>query len=378
MKTGSILCGGVGSGKTRTAVVYYYKNEYLKDLFVITTAAKRDTLDWERECSLFMLSSDRTASIDGIKLTVDSWNNIKKYTNIKNAFFIFDEQRVIGSGSWVKSFLKIVKENNWILLSATPGDTWMDYIPVFIANSFYKNRTEFIREHVIYNRFVKFPKVDHYIAETKLERLKNSILVNMEYTRPTTTLYIDEKALYDLEIIDLVFKKRWNPYKKLPIRDIADLCFTMRKVVNSDPSRISIIKNIIEKHRKVIIFYNFNYELEILRNLKNVKGLTVSEYNGHKHEELPNSNYWVYLVQYLSGSEGWNCITTNTVIFYSLNYSYRIMTQAAGRIDRLNTPFTKLYYYRILSDSLIDKEIIKALKNKKNFNEGSFLDESKI
>lgn len=376
LRTGSILCGGVGSGKSRTAVAYYYLNELPKDLYVITTAAKRDTLDWERECSLFMLSTNRSASIDGMKLVVDSWNNIKKYTDIKNSFFIFDEQRVIGSGSWVKSFLKIVKENNWILLSATPGDTWMDYIPAFIANGFYKNRTQFIREHVVYNSFTKFPKINHYTGQNKLERLKNSILVNMEYVKPTESIYKDMISEYDEDLFELVFKKRWNPYTKLPIKDIAELCFVARKVSNSDPSRLSIIKNIIEKHRKVIIFYNFNYELEILRNLEKVKGLIVNEYNGHKHDPIPDGEYWVYLVQYISGSEGWNCITTNTAIFYSLNYSYRIMTQAAGRIDRLNTPYTKLYYYNIFSNSLIDKEIKKALKNKKNFNERSFLNES--
>lgn len=372
LKTGSILCGGVGSGKTRTAIAYFYINEMPKDLYIITTAAKRDTLDWERESSLFMLSTDKIASIMGVQIKVDSWNNIKKYIDIKNSFFIFDEQRVIGSGVWVKSFLKITKNNNWILLSATPGDTWLDYIPVFIANGFFKNRMDFIRNHVSYNTFVKFPKVDHYIAETKLKRLKNNILVNMDYIKPTKSFYKDEISNYDKNLFNLVYKDRWNPYKDLPIKGISELCFLMRKVVNSDPSRFSIIKNIIERHRKIIIFYNFNYELEILKKLKNIEGLIVNEYNGHRHDKIPDNEYWVYLVQYLSGSEGWNCISSNTIIFYSLNYSYRIMTQAAGRIDRLNTPYTKLYYYNIFSESIIDLEIRKALKNKKNFNENFF------
>jgi len=374
LKTGSILCGGVGSGKTRTAIMYYYKKELGKDLYIITTAAKRDTLDWERECAMFGLSRDKTASIKHVEVIVDSWNNIKKYTEVENAFFIFDEQRVIGSGSWVKSFLKITKKNAWILLSATPGDTWLDYVPVFIANGFYKNRTEFIRSHVVYNNFTKFPKIDHYIETSKLEKLKRYILVNMDYIKPTESIYIESLSSFDNDLLNLVFKKRWDPYKKLPIKDISQFCFVSRKVVNSDPSRLSIIKNIIEKHRKVIIFYNFNYELDLLKNgLKNIKNLDFREYNGHVHDKIPDGEYWAYLVQYLSGAEGWNCITTNVIIFYSLNYSYRIMTQAGGRIDRLNTPYTKLYYYTITSNSFIDKAIKEALNNKKNFNEKKFL-----
>jgi hypothetical protein len=377
LKTGSILCGGVGSGKSITAIAYYFSVECSemtrpKDLFIITTAQKRDTLDWERECVLFALSTERSASIGGVKVTIDSWNNIKKYTETKDAFFIFDEQRVIGSGSWVKSFLRITKKNDWILLSATPGDTWMDYIPVFIANGFYKNRTEFILRHVVYNTFTKFPKVDHYVEEGRLVRLRKQIMVNMSYSKAANLHYENIIVRFDKAKFEEVVKRRWNPFTTKPIKDVSEYCYTMRKVVNSDPSRVEAIMDLFVKHRKIIVFYNFNYELDLLRVLKGYVGLEVAEYNGHKHEPIPKSESWVYLVQYLAGSEGWNCIETNAVLFYSQNYSYRIMTQAAGRIDRLNTPFANLYYYTLQSNSAIDIAIAKALRNKKDFNEKSF------
>lgn len=384
LKTGSILCGGVGSGKSLTALTYYFTKECggniypditnmknPKDLFVITTAAKRNTLDWERESSKFLISKERSASINNVLLTVDSWNNIKKYTEIKNAFFIFDEQRLVGSGSWVKSFLKIVKNNNWILLSATPGDTWSDYIPVFIANGFYKNRTEFIRNHIVYNSFTKFPKIDHYIEQGKLQKFKNQILVKMLYEKKTISHNKIIYADYDKEKVSLVLN-RWNPFEDKPIKDISEYCYVMRKVVNSNISRLKIIEELLNKHQKIIVFYNFNYELYMLRTLKETLNIELSEYNGHKHEPLPKSNKWIYLVQYTSGAEGWNCIETNSIVFYSQNYSYKMMVQAAGRIDRLNTPFLNLYYYTILSKSEIDLAIAKALKSKKDFNEKTF------
>jgi hypothetical protein len=384
LKTGSILQGGVGSGKTLTSIFYYYTKECggvidevdgfkemkdPKDLYIITTAAKRDTLDWESECANFMLSRDRTASINGVQVTVDSWNNIKKYIGVEHAFFIFDEQRVVGYGAWVKSFLKITKKNNWILLSATPGDTWLDYVPVFIANGFYKNITEFKVKHVVYNAFVKYPKVHHYVDEGRLLKLKHYITVTMTYRKPIIRNFEDVIVSYDKAMFDMVKVARWNPYTKLPIKDISEYCGTMRKVVNSDPSRLAAIRDLLVRHRRVIVFYNFNYELDILRQLKEDPDLAVAEYNGHKHEPLPKVESWAYLIQYTSGSEGWNCTEANTIAFYSLNYSYHIMTQAAGRIDRLNTQFAELYYFYIKSESVIDAAISKALKNKEKFNE---------
>ena len=391
MKNGCILCGGVGSGKSLVALSYYYLQnggdpssltggDYIpmddppKDLYIITTARKRDTLEWEGELSPFLLSTHPEINLYyNHKVIVDSWNNIGKYVDVTDAFFIFDEQRVIGSGVWVKSFLKITKTNDWILLSATPGDTWQDYIPVFIANGFYKNRTEFTREHIIYSHFTKFPKIDRYIGTGKLLKLRRSILIDMDFKRETIPHHEDVYVSYNIETYKDVSRTRWNPYKNEPIQNAGELCYVWRKIVNSDESRQVAVLEIFENHPKVIIFYNFDYELEILKNLGFGSGVKIAEWNGHKHEPIPNSKSWVYLVQYTAGCEGWNCITTDTIIFYSQNYSYKVMVQAAGRIDRLNTPYTDLYYYHLKSRSGIDLAISKALKEKKNFNESKYV-----
>ena len=391
MKNGCILCGGVGSGKSLVALSYYYLQnggdpssltggDYIpmddppKDLYIITTARKRDTLEWEGELSPFLLSTHPEINLyHNHKVIVDSWNNIGKYVAVTDAFFIFDEQRVIGSGAWVKSFLKIVKNNDWILLSATPGDTWQDYIPVFIANGFYKNRTEFTREHIVYSHFTKFPKIDRYIGTGKLLKLRRSILIDMDFKRETIPHHEDVYVSYNIETYKDVSRTRWNPYKNEPIQNAGELCYVWRKIVNSDESRQVAVLEIFENHPKVIIFYNFNYELEILKNLGFGSGVKIAEWNSHKHEPIPNSKSWVYLIQYNAGCEGWNCITTDTIIFYSQNYSYKVMVQAAGRIDRLNTPYTDLYYYHLKSRSGIDLAISKALKEKKNFNESKYV-----
>ena len=388
MKNGCVLCGGVGSGKSRTSLAYYYKcnggelntNEYIpmrsnppKDLYIITTARKRDTLEWDGELIPFLMSTKPEHSLYKHQVVVDSWNNIHKYSDVKESFFIFDEQRVVGSGAWVKHFIKIAKHNQWILLSATPGDTWSDYIPVFVANGFYKNRTEFKREHIVYKQFSKFPQIDRYINTGRLIRLRNKILVDMDFKRETIAHHEDIYVDYDVRAYKEVSKERWDPFKDEPIQNAGGLCYVWRRLVNAHESRKAAILGLVRKHPRCIIFYNFDYELDILKSIDYGEDFEIAEWNGHAHQEIPKSDKWIYLVQYTAGCEGWNCIKTDTIIFYSQNYSYKVMEQASGRIDRLNTPYTDLYYYHIKSRSGIDLAISKALKNKKNFNEGRFV-----
>ena len=386
MKNGCILCGGVGSGKSITSIAYYYLKQggvmttlrggdYIpmkapKDLYIITTARKRDQHEWEGEISPFFMSTKREESKYAHNVVIDSWNNIKKYADIKDAFFIFDEQRVVGYGAWTKSFLKICKSNEWILLSATPGDTWMDYVPVFIANGFYRNKTDFKDNHVIMDPYSKFPRVKQYYNTGRLIRLRNSILVDMDFQRKTVRHDEDVYVKYDISAYKDISKNRWNPWTNEPIKTASELCYSLRKIVNCSEDRQVALLGILEKHPRAIIFYNFDYELDILKNLYYPPTFEIAEWNGHKHQEIPNSENWVYFVQYTAGAEGWNCITTDTIIFYSQNYSYKVLEQSQGRIDRLNTPYTDLYYYHLKSRSGIDLAIYKALSEKKKFNEG--------
>ena len=381
---GCILCGGVGSGKSITALSYYFiqqggevRGKFItpkkpKNLYIITTARKRDTCEWEKDMTYFLMSPNPDCNYYKNKITIDSWNNIKKYKDVKNAFFIFDEQRVVGTGEWTKSFLKIAKENEWILLSATPGDTWSDYIPVFLANGFYRNKTEFNTDHVVYSRYIKY-KIDRYVGEGRLIRLRERILIDMEFDRHTISHHDDIYVDYNPAVYRSITKDRWNPFTNEPIINASELCYLLRRVVNSDESRILKVMEILEKRNKVIIFYNYDYELNILKEQYYGEDVEVAEWNGHKHQELPDSDRWVYLVQYTAGAEGWNCIKTDTIIFYSQNYSYKVMVQSSGRIDRLNTPYTDLYYYHLKSRSGIDIAISKALKSKKKFNERGFV-----
>ena len=387
MRSGSVLCGGVGSGKSRTALAFFVTHicngkvppprstEFVTvsdpvPLYIITTARKRDTLEWEAECAPFMITSGEASLVP---LVVDSWNNIAKYKDVQDAFFIFDEQRIVGTGKWAMTFTKIAKKNRWVLLSATPGDVWFDYWAIFVANGYYKNVTDFRRQHVVYRRMAKFPQIERYIDTRKLERLRDETLITMDFEKKAVRHHEWVKVGYDEKTYELASKKRWHVYEERPLENISETCHILRKIVNSDPRRRQAIIDVMEKRPSAIIFYNFDYELEALRALSEGMGWNYSEWNGHRHQEVPTEGKWVYLVQYTAGCEGWNCTTTDTIIFYSQNYSYKVMEQACGRIDRLNTPYTDLFYYHIFSDADIDKAIRSCLKRKQSFNESAFV-----
>lgn len=390
IKPGSIVQGGVGSGKSIVALAYFYTKELggsispwitppkkSMDLYIITTAKKRDSLDWQGACTHFGLSTNQEVSIGGVKVVVDSWNNIDKYVDVKDAFFIFDEQRLVGSGAWVKSFLKISRnQNKWIVLTATPGDNWRDYAPIFIANGFYKNITEFTVKHIVYKRFTNYPKIDHYINTEELIRHRSEVIVQMAYRHDIKINRIVKKATFDELLMERTIKNRWNPYTDKPIRGPGELATVQRRIVNSDPSRLEFLKEIHSVHQKVIVFYNFDYELYLLRDYLEANKIHYTEWNGHKHQDVPETDSWVYLVQYTAGAEAWECITTNTMYLYSQNYSYKVKVQTEGRVDRMNTPFDELFYYYGTSNSKIDRAIGTALATKKNFNERDYEEEA--
>lgn len=367
LKSGAILFAGVGSGKSFTSLFFYIQNFSDRELLIITTAKKRDDKEWEEDLDIL-----------GVEGVVDSWNNIAKYKDVKNKFVIFDEQKAIGYGLWGRTFIKIARANKWLMLTATPADVWTDYIPVFCANNFYKHKTDFDNQHVEYNPFVSFPQVKKYHNEDKLRRNRDSILVNMPFKRHTTRHHIEVKTKYDEELYLETVKSRFNPFTQEPIKNVSEYTQVLRKITYISDHRQHKARWLIDIHDRIIVFYNYTYELEILKGICEELGKLYFQWNGKKHERLPDDGDWVYLVQYTAGAEGWNCVTTNVVLFYSLNYSYRITEQSEGRIDRLNTPFTDLYFYALTSDSSIDKGVEAALDKKGKFNAKAWVQRSGV
>lgn len=361
MHDGCVLLGRTGSGKTMTALGYWLKVHAQQDLYVVTTPAKRDAMEWEGDSAKLgqYLPPER----------VVSWNKIKDFEYLESAFVVFDEQRVSGSGKWVKSFLKIAKRNDWILLSATPGDVWIDWLPLFIANGFYRTRTQFTDRHVIWDPHTRYPRIKRYIEEDRLERCQEAICVYLASPNPISRMVHDELVSYDSRKYAEVTRKRWNPFEVRPMMDAGELCRVQRRIVLENVCREEALERLLKGHPRALVFYSYNYELEAIKAVCERLGRSYGQRNGHRHDPVPVSKEpWVYIVQYQS-ADAWNCISTNIAILYSLPYSWRQQEQAMGRIDRMNTPFDELHYYRLMTDSTIDNAILACLDRKETFNE---------
>ena len=377
LKNGSVLVGGVGSGKSLTALYYWhtkvcggsfnpYRARKVKmKLYIITTARKRDSGDWQDELAPFLVKPE--------DVVVDSWNNIGKYIYAKDSFFIFDEQRLVSYGAWSKAFIRITRQNQWILLSATPADTWYDLLTIFIAHGFVRNKTDFHNKYCVFSRFSKYPKIERYVSEQELARFRSKIFVIMKDQRHTKRHYKQIFTEFDRETYNFVVKNRKNPVTLEPCMDMGEVCRVLRKIVNASEDKLMRLYDIYAKHNRVIVFYNYDYELDMFRNWCEYEKIPYSEWNGHKHQEVLEGEKWIYLVQYSAGQEAWNCITTNCTVFLSPNYSYKSMEQASGRIDRMNTSYKYLYYYIFLTNSSIDKQIWDAVGRKKRFQEKDFV-----
>lgn len=362
LQSGMILWGNVGSGKSRTSLYFYCKNYSNKKLLIITTAQKRNNGEWLEECKVF-----------GLNPIIDSWNNIKKYEKYENYFIIFDEDHLTGYGAWSKTFIKMAKCNDWLVLTGTPGDNYAEFMTVFIAKGWYKNKRDFEENHVIYSRYSKYPKVDRYINQGLLEKHRRDILVKMFVEKRPMVHKEIVITQYDISKYKKAYKEKRDENNK-PFKNATAFCLYLRKICNEDESKIVKVRELLLKHNKVIIFYNYIYEKEmLLKLLKTMKTFNVGEYNGQHHDDIPIGERWAYLCQYTAASEGWNCLLCDTMIFFSMSYSYKAMEQAAGRINRVNTPYKDLYYYYLRTTSSIDLSINRALSTKRNFNESTFI-----
>ena len=394
LSTGKVLAADTGAGKSIMSLAWYLSKECASDehslksgakawtlyhgspdLYIITTPKKRDSEEWESDLSKFNLVKGRNSKEMGeVNIFIDSWNNIKKYTEIKNSVFIFDEQRAVGSGTWAKSFVKIAKQNHWIMLSATPGDTWSDWCPLMIAKGYYPNRTAFFNKHAVYNPYVKYREIIRWDNTDELEYYRSKMLVTCRMEKKTTRHF--EEVIADCSNkyeVKRAYKERTNPKTGEPFKSASELCAYTRNIINTDPTRSAVGLKIIQMYDRIIIFYTLTDELEGIKWACNKAGRKMYFYNGEIHDQVPTGNNWAYIVQYTAGSEAWNCTTCNAMLFWDLTYSYKQFKQATGRIDRLNTPYSDLYYYAIRSYMPLDLAIRRALREKKDFNSRGFL-----
>ncbi|WP_368076685.1 SNF2-related protein [Clostridium tyrobutyricum] len=139
-------------------------------------------------------------------------------------------------------------------------------------------------------------------------------------------------------------------------------------------NKVNQLKDILESTEdRIIIFYNFNKELEIIKKLCEKLDKPISIINGAV-KDLDNFNQYnnsITLVQYQAGAMGHNLQKSNKIIYFSLPLQSELFEQSKKRIHRIGQEKTCFYWYLITQNS-IEEQIYQTLKERRDYTNKLF------
>ncbi|MBL0992197.1 MAG: DEAD/DEAH box helicase [Escherichia coli] len=392
----------VGTGKSYMSIGSYVKSECSK-LLIICLAPKVN--DFVEDSEIFNLNV--TALNKGTKKNKEllsesnlvaisfesSWRltELNKWVD-KDTFIIIDESHKVSvSKSKVTKFVmglsKRAKYN--YLCTATPVsngklENW--YPQLFISNVFRKPKKEFEQLFVIKQMrqmgSMRFMQITGYRNEHLLEQMIDE--ASVKYKRDKG--YLPEDYVYKTKKPAMYNKlKKSRLYKddndlRVELDNSSKLFNSLRQVshgfLNGISKQVSKepferLDAILETHNneRVVIFYNYKWEAEMLKQLLDKLKRPYGEYNGSVKDLKPfkNNDNGVVLAQYKSASTGINdFVISNVMVFNSMPLSSTEYLQAKGRTDRHGQDKTPLYYH-IVPDTPIEKKIFSVVTNGKDF-----------
>lgn len=144
-----------------------------------------------------------------------------------------------------------------------------------------------------------------------------------------------------------------------------------RQLCNSKDKQQAFIDLINSINDRVVVFYNFDSELDTLKTL--VKDRPIAEVNGHTNTEqiYHDNDNCVLFVQYQAGARGLNLQDGNKIIYYSLTLSSDLFEQSKKRIHRIGTKYPCFYWILQTKDS-VEESIYKSLNRQEDYNEELF------
>lgn len=374
---------GTGTGKTIIALHHYIKYSYPLDLIIIAPAVKVKEGGWDREIKFVF----NELGLEMPKYEVVSYSKLKKYV-AKKGHYIFDECHYIKNSTSLRG--KISKElvkkyaTCFSLLSATPASKWEEWCNYFILWGICKNKTEFYKRYVVMGRqrygSIEFNTVVGY---------QNTELLKEHIKRRTSKKYTVNDMVEMPDLIEQYIEfKCSSEYKKIKndrimesngsiikLDTISKLYSTLRQQANIT-DKLEYLEYIINSNEEdnVLIFYNFNYEKDMIINYLKSKKIKVDyiingvtkNYPIKENFELINNT--VTLVQIQAGGTGIELTYINKVVYFSPTYSYQDYIQSIGRAYR-NGQENKVLVYKFKVLNSIETDIWECLERKEDFNE---------
>lgn len=374
---------GTGTGKTILSIHHYLKHYNGESLLIIAPAQKVLEGGWDREVQ-------RVANFYNIQIQYDVMSYgvlAKKWNLYKGWFVIFDECHYVKNPTSQrgKAALNLTRiSTNFSLLSATPSSNgWADTINYMLMFNFYRNKTQFIKEHAIHETKFFGQKQIKVIADwkdqDKLKMLYQSISTKLskDDCLDLPPLIFEDVYFKVSKEYEIIRKKRVLETENGPIAydTVMKLQHGLRFYANQK-DKLSYTEMLAEStNENIVIFYYYQQEKDDLVKVL-AKNKKIYEVSG-KVNHLPSRDQWdelkntVTLVQYQAGAAGIELQYCNLVIFYTPTFSFQDYDQALGRAYR-NGQTKKVTVYRYITKKSVEEHVYRSLAEKKDFTESLF------
>ena len=308
-------------------------------------------------------------------------------SNLKDFTLILDESTCIKNekAKRTKFILNKLRPKNIILLSGTPCSgkyeelwTQCQLLGWNISKTTYWNH--YIRTHLIDVGGFPIKIVTGY---KNVDRLKRKLRdYGAVFMKTDEVFDLPEQIHNTVKVKNTPKYKRFRKHRIVKIEDhelvgdttLTKMLYERQLCGQYNQNKMAALRDLLEStNDRIIIFYNFTKEYELIKNLCETLDKPVSVVNGSK-KDLKNYNNHsdsVTLIQYQAGAHGLNLQKANKILYFTLPLSSEMFEQSKKRIHRIGQNKTCFYYYLIVEKS-IEEKIWRTLKMRRDYTNKLF------
>lgn len=318
----------------------------------------------------------------------------KKEMEEKPTIIIADEVQLMKNptAKTSKALMELMKNNITIGLSATPMPNGMldDGVAYLVYNNYYKNQSDFRKQHIPPRMYDRYYKPDVYTIDYEIdpnrffeldlfkERIKATTFVpdaevdfEMPHQRLHTLAYdLSQKTINDIYDMSNSYKeRRYDSYRQY----LSDI----KRAISQDSNHVERMKLIVKenKDKQPLIFYETNAQLEVIEKGLNELNMPYKCINGQgnsdKLDDIDTTDTeQAIVIQYKSGGNSIEFTNSFVSIFYGLIYSWGDIAQAMGRNIRRGMPQDSyVNQYFLLATHPHDSHVYDVIERKEEFSE---------